>query len=309
MLTRQEMIGPWAGLPVAWDEDFMFDEEVYRADVERTCKASVPGVYTAGSTGEFYAMEFDEWQAVTKATVEECHRHGTPVMIGVTSTYTLGAQRRAAYAAKVGADAVQATLPFWIELDDRHVVPYFQAVTDACPGLALTIYETPRAKKLLTVEQHRAIFDTVDRYMALKANPGTIGQTEEGCRQLSEFVNVWVAENEFNRLGPLGAVGCASSIVYMNPRVMLHMFDLLVQRKWDELQPWTDMLDLLIKEGRRPFVAKGYTDTADDRLQSVAVGFLRMNVRSRGPYTSATDKDVRQLRDWMEVHTPELLKL
>ena len=33
MLTRKEMIGPWAGLPVAWDENMMFDESGYRADV------------------------------------------------------------------------------------------------------------------------------------------------------------------------------------------------------------------------------------------------------------------------------------
>jgi len=44
MLTRAELIGPWAGLPVAWKEDFSFDEDAYRANVERTCKAGVPGM-------------------------------------------------------------------------------------------------------------------------------------------------------------------------------------------------------------------------------------------------------------------------
>ena len=309
MLTRKEMIGPWAGLPVAWDENLMFDEDRYRADVERTCKAGVPGVYTAGTTGEFYAMEFDEWKAVTKATVEECRKHRTPVMIGLTSTYTLGAERRAAYAAEVGADAVQIALAFWMELDDRHVVPFFKAVTAACPGLALTIYETLRSKKALTVDQHRAIYEATGCYLAVKANANTVGRTPEGCQQLSEFINVWVGENEWNRLGPNGAIGCASSLIYMNPRILLHMFDLVLQEKWDELQPWTDLVDRLINEGLVPFVEKGFTDTADDRLMGVATGFLTMSVRSRGPYTSATDEDVRQLRAWMEANTPELLEL
>ena len=94
MLTRQDMIGPWAGLPVAWDEKLNFDEQTYRADLERTCKAGVPGVYTAGTTGEFYAMELDEWKQITRVTVEECKKYDTPVMIGITSTYTLGAPRR-----------------------------------------------------------------------------------------------------------------------------------------------------------------------------------------------------------------------
>ena len=309
MLTRKEMIGPWAGLPVAWDEEMRFDEDTYRADVARTCQAGVPGVYTAGTTGEFYAMELDEWKAVAKATVEECSRHGTPAMIGVTSTYTLGAQRRAAYAAEVGADAIQLALPFWMELDDRQIVPFFTAVAGACPGLAVSVYETLRTKKALTLDQHRAIHEATGRYLAVKANTDTIGRTPEGCRKLSEFVNVWVGENEWSHLGPHGAIGCCSSLVYMNPRVLLHVFSLLQQEKWEDLRPWTSKVDRLVSEGLAPFAGKGFTDTAYDRLMGVTSGFLSMSVRSRGPYASATDDDVRQLRDWMEANTPELLEL
>ena len=309
MLTRKEMVGPWAGLTVAWDKNLMFDEDAYRADVEHICRAGVPGVYTAGTTGEFYAMEFDEWQAVTKATVEECKKNSTPVMIGVTSTYTLGAQRRAAYAAELGADAIQVALPFWMELDDRQIVPFFKAVTDACPGLAMTVYETLRAKKALTVQQHRDIYDATDSYLAVKANANTIGRTPEGCRQLSEFINVWVGENEWSELGPHGANGSASAMIYMNPRVLLMMFDLVQQKKWDELQPWTDMVTRLVTEGLAPFTEKGFTDTAYDHLMGVTSGCLSMNVRSRAPYLSATEQDIQQLRKWMQANTPELLKL
>ena len=70
MLTRKEMTGPWAGLPVAWDEDLSFDEPSYRTDLARTCEAGAPGVYTAGTTGEFYAMELDEWKTITDVTVD-----------------------------------------------------------------------------------------------------------------------------------------------------------------------------------------------------------------------------------------------
>jgi len=309
MLSRTEMIGSWAGLPVAWNESLMFDEAAYRANVARTCHAGVPGIYTAGTTGEFYAMEFDEWKRITKVTVEECAKHGTPSMIGVTATYTLGAQRRAGYAAEAGADAVQVALPFWMELDDRQVVPFFKAVTDACPGLVLAIYDTPRAKKSLSLNQHRAIHENTGVYLAVKANTGTVGRTPQGCEQLSEFVNVWVSETDWSRLGPHGANGCASALVYMNPRVVLHMFELLQRKKWDELQVWTDMVRELISKGLAPFTKKGFTDTAYDHLMGVVSGFLAMNVRSRGPYTSATDEDVEQLRTWMGANTPELLEL
>jgi len=309
MLTSEEMTGVWAGLPVAWDSNLQFDEDIYRADVEHTCKSGVSGVYTAGTTGEFYAMEFDEWQAITKATVEVCKKNGTPVMIGVTSTYTLGAVRRAAYAAEVGADAIQVALPFWMELDDRHVVPFFKTISDAAPELALTIYETMRAKKSLTADQHRAIKGVAGSYLAVKSNALTIGCTPNGCQELSEFVNVWVGEKEWSHLGPYGATGCASALVYMNPRVILQMLAMLRQRRWDELKPWTDLVNKLINQGLAPFVEKGFTDTAFDHMMGVATGFLSMNVRSRGTYTSATDEDVQQLRAWMKINTPQLLNL
>ena len=156
-------------------------------------------------------MEFDEFKAVTRATVEECHARGKPAMIGCTSTYNLGAARRAAYAAEVGADAIQVALPFWMEIGDAQIVPFFKEVAEASGGLPLSVYETTRAKKALTLDQHRAIKDAVPSYLVVKANGGTVGCTPEGCRALSEFVNVFVGEDKFARFGRLGAKGGCSS--------------------------------------------------------------------------------------------------
>lgn len=309
MLSRHQMTGPWAGLPVAWRDDLSFDEDAYRANVAKCCRARMPGVYTGGTTGEFYAMEMDEWKAINRATIEECKKAGTPVMVGVTSTYTLGAQRRAAWAAEMGADAIQLALPFWMEVSDRELAGYFRAVTSACPGLVLSVYETLRSKKRLTVEQHRAIYAETGCYMAVKSNSGTVGCTPEGCERLSEFINVWVGEKLWSKLGPHGAIGCASALVYMNPRVILLMFDLLREKKWDELKKWTDLLHLYDENGLKPFTEKGFMDSAYDHMQGLAAGFLEMKPVSRGPYISATAEDVAQLRQWMQDNTPELLRL
>ena len=308
MLSRKELVGSWAGMPVAWKEDWSFDEATYRSDVERTCQAGVPGVYTAGTTGEFYALEFDEWKAIAAATVDVCHACGTPVMLGITSTYTLGAQRRAEYAVQLGADAVQLALPFWLQVKDHEVVRFFQEVSDACPGLAVSVYETLRAKKSLSIDQHQAIHAAVPAYLAVKSNAGTIGCTPEGCRQLSEFVNVWVGESLWSELGPHGAIGCASALVYMNPRVILHMFRLLSEKNWDELAKSCDILHKL-DAGLVPFGDRGFEDSAYDHLQGSVTGFLKLHPRSRGPYTSCSEKDVAQLRSWMEKNVPELLEL
>ena len=307
-LTRDNFTGPWAGLPVAWTENDEFDETVYRGDVARCCQAGVPGVYSGGTTGEFYAMEFDEFKAVARATVEECKKSGTPSMIGCTSTYTLGVIRRARYAAELGADAIQVALPYWMEIGDEDIVPFFKEVAAASNGMALSIYETLRAKKSLSLEQHLAIKDAVPNYLMVKANGGTLGCTPEGCKALSQFVNVFVGEKLFGSLGRAGAKGSCSAMVYYNPRVILELWSQVEARDWKKVDETCGKLEkfieLLVTE-----LPPTYTDTTHDRIGGVACGFLKTSLRSRGPYPAATQRDVETYRRWFAEHFPEMVQL
>jgi len=309
MLTRDTFVGPWAGLPVAWDDSDEFDEHAYRCAVARCCEAGVPGVYSGGTTGEFYAIELDEFKAVARATVAECHAHGIPAMVGCTATSTRGAALRAAYAAAIGADAVQVALPFWMEVPDSQVVPLMHEVSDAADGLALSIYETLRAKKALSLDVHQAIKEAVPTYLMVKANAGTLGATPEGCRALSEFVNVFASETKWSELGRSGVCGCCSAMVYWNPRLTLALWDMLHAKDWagldNALRPVIALHEFLGEH----FEPKGFTDTAYDRMCGVATGFLSMSVRSRGPYRGATDSDVAEFRSWCRAHFPEMLEL
>lgn len=307
MLNRETFTGPWAGLPVAWTDDDQFDEAIYRADVARCCKAGVPGVYTGGTSGEFYAMELDEFEAVTRATVEECHAHHKPAMIGCTSTYTLGVARRAGYAAEVGADAIQVALPYWMEIGNAQIVPFFREVANASGGLPLSIYETLRAKKALTLDQHRAIRDAVPSYMVVKANEDTVGCTPEGCQELSKFVNVFVSEHEFGELGRVGANGSCSSVVYWNPRVIMSLWNQVERQDWPGVDAGCQRIAELFKFLDKAFGSTDFTDTAYDRLGGVASGFLQCGLRSRGPYPSPTPADAEMLRCWYREHFPEML--
>ena len=136
VLTRERLQGMWAGPPVPWTGDDRFAEDAYRRDVAKCCAGGVPGVYTGGSTGEFYAMDLDEFQTVTAATIEVCRESGTPVQIGCTSTYTGGAVRRARFAQRLGADAIQVALPFWFALSDDQVIGLLRRPGRRLPGSA-----------------------------------------------------------------------------------------------------------------------------------------------------------------------------
>ncbi len=309
MLTKKQLIGPWAGLPVAWNMDFTFDENTYRGDVSRCCDAGVPGVYTGGTTGEFYAQEFEEFTQITDATIEECRKGKTPVMIGCTATHTLGAIRKARYAQEKGADAIQVALPFWMEVPDSEVVRFFREVSDAVPGMPMTIYETLRTKKAISLELHKEIHETVPAVIGVKSNVNTLGNSPEGCRELSKFHHVFVGEKLWGRLGPFGAIGCCSALIYQNPRILMAVFDLRMKEKWDELNVWMEKYDRIISEGLKPVIEAGCEDSAIDRMLGLSAGFLKTSLHCRGPYPSCTPAHLAQFRTWLEKNLPEFLKL
>jgi dihydrodipicolinate synthase/N-acetylneuraminate lyase len=306
-LDRESWTGPWAGLPVAWTDRDEFDEAVYRGDVARCCRAGVPGVYTGGSTGEFYALEFDEFQRVTRATIEECRARNKPAMIGCTSTCTRSAARKAAFAAEAGASAIQVALPFWLEVSDHQIVPFFREVSAASGGLPLSIYETTRAKKTLSLDQHRAVHEALPNYLMVKANAGTIGATVEGCRELSQFANVFVGEHSWGSLGRVGVKGGCSSVVYWNPRIVLGLWQQVERQNWPVVDEVCAKLSAMFKFLFDQFSTRGFTDTAFDRLGGINGGFLQTSLRCRAPYPYATPRDVEALRQWYREHWPEML--
>ncbi|MBN2294595.1 MAG: hypothetical protein JXM70_19350, partial [Pirellulales bacterium] len=160
-----------------------------------------------------------------------------------------------------------------------------------------------------SIEQHRAIKESVPNYLMVKSNAGTVGCTPEGCKALSEFVNVFIGEHKSAELGPLGAVGCCSSMIYWNPRVTLDLWQHVHDGDWQHVEAVCERLSNLIAFLHGEYVERGFTDTAFDRMGGRASGFLQTSLRSRGPYTSATQKDVDQLRAWYGEHFPEMLEV
>lgn len=301
-LSFNNFRGSWAGLPVAWTPNDEFDEDVYREDVRSCCEAGSLGVYTGGTTGEFYAVEFDEFKRIARATVEEAHKMGKFAMIGVSSTYTLGAIKRAKYALEIGADAIQVALPFWMEVPDSEVVSFFYDLSAASDFLPLSIYETKRSKKVLTLPQHAAIKRKLPNYLMVKSNANTIGTTEEGCAAITGLgVNVFGEESTlWPALGPHGMSGCCSAFVYYAPQIVIPMNRFLEQQDWESVSSCGSILNKMLNFVINEFVPLGYYDSALDRIGGRASGVLKTSLRCRKPYPYGKEEDIQKLRGWLE---------
>ncbi len=290
MLTSATLKGMWAGLPVAWTEDDRFDEERYRRNVRRVCQAGAHGVYTHGSTGEFYAQGYDEWLAVARATLEEVHACSTPIQVGITDLATRQVIRKMEMAARLGADAVQTAFPFWMPLGQAEAVQFFVDLSRAVPGMPIVLYATARAKTPVTPELLRRVLDASVPLIGCKYT-GPVADVAELVRTCPE-ISFLVGEANLASGMAVGARGSCSAYVYVCPRYMLHYFALCERGEWEAAQAIEEHVKAWHAGPCKHLFAKGMQDSALDRVFAFAAGFIEVELRCRPPYIYASQEDV-----------------
>src|SRR5687767_844041 len=65
-LTRQNLHGVWPALIVPWTDDDRLDEKRFAKEVRSYSDTGVHGVYTGGTTGEYYAQDDATYERITK---------------------------------------------------------------------------------------------------------------------------------------------------------------------------------------------------------------------------------------------------
>lgn len=305
-LTTSALEGIWAGLPVPWTESNEIDESALRENVRRVCRAGAHGVYTHGTTGEFYAQTPEEWRRVVIATIEEAKPYGTPVQIGCTSLWTQEVIRRAAYALDAGAAAIQIAFPFWLPLTDDQSLRFLKEVTMAVSAMPVVIYNTAQSKKTLTAGLLKRIMDAGIPVIGCKG----VRSTDElaSLHGAAPELRFFVGEADLAGWWKYGARGCYSSLVYACPRLILHYYE-MCRRRDPEAERIAQALKRIISEYVIPRIERGMYDTAFDRVFAMATEFLTGSLLlSRGPYDSPTQKDVLEFRDWCARCFPEFIQ-
>ncbi len=293
-LTSDTLKGMWAGMPVPWTAQDQVDEKALRENVRRTCRAGAHGVYTHGTTGEFYAQTPEEWRQVARLTVGECRPFGTPTQVGCTALWTAEVVRRARFAQEIGAGGIQVAFPFWLALSDAEAAAFLKEVTRQAPGMPLILYNTGRSKKPLTPDLLKRLLDQDLPLIGCKG----VDSPEEAAAflELAPRLRIFVGEHNLADWWQAGVRGCYSSLIYACPKLMLRYFE-LCEEGHPEAVEIGQGLQRISREFVVPLLPEGFTDTAFDRTFAAATGFLTGELlSSRPPYRAATQSDVDRFR-------------
>lgn len=143
---------PPAVTPMTADHEL--DLPGLRAHIDWLLGHGVHGIFVLGTTGEFYALDEAEKQAVVAAAVEHC-RGRAPVFAGTGAVTTREAVRLSKMAEREGAAGVSVITPFFLKPTQAELYDHFRAVAEAT-ALPVVLYSNPGPCGGLAVEPDTA---------------------------------------------------------------------------------------------------------------------------------------------------------
>jgi len=216
--------------------------------------------------------------------------------------------RQLEYVRSVGCDGTQVVIPFWMDLSDADLLGFFRDVTAACPALPLVSYNIPRAKRFLLAADYKKIKEIAPQLIGVKFTfaGSHFGDLMEAIELLPEL-SFFVGEGFLASAMRVGARGSYSSLVLMNPLLMMRYYRDCADGRWDAAFEMQASIRRFVRE-LSAFMKEqdlGGADPVIDKGLAVAAGFLKGHQRTRAPYTGWTDEGVIKIRRWLEASHPE----
>jgi dihydrodipicolinate synthase/N-acetylneuraminate lyase len=305
-LTRQSLRGVWPALIVPWTDRDQVDLRRLAQEVRGYAGTGVHGVYTGGTTGEFYAQDDTSFAKITHTVVEQGHAIGLPVQIGATALSTRTTIERIRVAKRAGADAVQLALPFWLTLKDDEVERYVAEVAAAAGRLPIVLYLTDRSKRKIGPALLGRLAARHPTFLGTKDTTATPDEVRAMLDEAPDLA-IFGGENFLERI-PVGGRGGYCSITGFNARKVVELYTLCAEGRLAEARPLADTIRRYLHEAvLQPLAHEaGLWDSALDRVQRVAGGGV-VGLRCQSPYRSGSERHVRELIAWVRKHAPDFL--
>ena len=304
-LTRQTLRGAWAALFVPWTDSNELDEARFIKECRSYGDTGVHGIYTGGTTGEFYAQDDRTFEAITRIACREGHTANLPVQIGCTTLSTRTTRARIRFAVEAGADGIQIAYPFWLELQPDEVLSFFKDIAAEAGTTPIILYHTSRAKRKLSPEEIGIIAREVPTFIGMK-DTGCDVATLKAMLHEAPDLSIFGGETFYDRM-PHGGCGGYCSITGLNAAYVVEYYNLCAAGKWEQAKGHHLTIKRLLDEALLPMNRQeGLQDSAIDRIQRVAGGF-DIGLRCQAPYRSGTPAHVQRLKDWCKQNAPVLL--
>lgn len=210
-----------------FDEDGKIDYKVYKTLIDYLIDNGVHGIFPMGTTGEFYAIDDEEYECILKETVNIV-KGRVDIYAGANHITTRGAIKLAQIAEKIeGIDALSVLTPMFISQTQSEIYNFFKTIAENT-SLPVIIYNN-KPKTNVTVDPETiAKLAEIPNIIGVKDSTGDFTNTEEYLRltkHIDDF-SVLLGRDTLIYAGMChGATGAISSCANVAPRITADIYD------------------------------------------------------------------------------------
>lgn len=303
-LQSHEIRGNWATLLLPWGEDDALDHGRLAAEIDILCSFKPDGIYSTGTSGEFHAIDEEEFATVCALLAGRCEAAGIPFQIGACHMSAQISLKRVAVAAAFKPGAIQVILPDWLPVGVAEARRFLDKVARAADGIGLVLYNPPHAKRVFSPEEIGELADAVDALVGVKVAGGDAAW-HDAFRRHAGRLSLFAPGHLLASRHRLGARGSYSNMACLHPAA--------AQQWWRQIEAGDPAaLELesrivrFMDECIRPFIVNhGMSGAACDRFMALVGGWADTGPRMRWPCHSIPATEADRIRPAARRTIPE----
>jgi len=305
-LSASDIIGNWATILLSINQD---DDSIDWARIETQIdalfEAGVNGIYTNGTTGEFWSQTEAEFERLNRLVAERCEQAGVPFQIGACHVSPQLTLERIRSARKFNPGAIQVILPDWWKPNDAETVAVLRRFAEAAAPVGLVLYNPPHAKRVLSPKEFGWLKQAVPQIVGVKVAGGDAAWYEQMRVEMKEL-SVFVPGHHLATGRRLGAHGSYSNVACLQPRVAQAWWEMMATAPEAALD-----LERRIQEFMSRYIVPfrdvhGYSNFALDKLLAEIGRWCGAGTRVRWPYRWIPEAEAEKLRPTAHEMIPEL---
>lgn len=203
------------------------DEEGMRRLVNYQIAGGVRGLFVLGSTGEFPSLSDAQRHRTLEIVVDEV-KGRVPVLVSVSDTCLETTKEHIAHAAKIGADAIVVSTPYYYGIESqKEMIRHFRSVAEYTP-LPMFIYNVPASTKNFVQAESILEMSKWDKVVGIKDSTCNFTHFQKLVDQNvenPEFRILQGSEFDFCASVMMGAHGGVLGIANVAPKICVAAYE------------------------------------------------------------------------------------
>lgn len=250
---------------VPWADDGSFAEDVFRRFVRGLQSHGIRDLYIFGTAGEGYAVTDTQFDAVTRAFLEETQAPDVQGMVGVISISLPTVIERIGRARDMGARRFQISFPSWGTLQDAEVRTFFRETCGRFPDCEFLHYNLMRTGRILTGAEYGRIAEEHPNLVATKNSTADDARLQSLMTEAPTLQH-FITELGFAKAARLGECGFLISFASSNLARAREYFHAGQNQDCTKLDAMVAELNAIIPELKDTMTGGAHMDGAFDKM-------------------------------------------